>query len=223
MFPKKGFMKSSKETYIIPEPVKAIQLNFWLNKKLLCSPQERFQDSIWNKWLTLWTRSQKYQQSEIIVFIVFVSVFLGITIWPLTTAHLSAVSPALSLSPVPQSPHLRRVSIASCVCAVMSVLVRLAFCCKPFQSGQEHIIVPSYEINQMKRVTALSRHLPGKLGHSSCWWHEEFAAVQSFCLWSSLAKAIGHHSGSLNLQTLILCASFSFSALGFETSSHIVQ
>lgn len=42
MFPEKGFMKSSKNTYIIPEPLKTIQLNFWLNKNLVgyCSSPE---------------------------------------------------------------------------------------------------------------------------------------------------------------------------------------
>lgn len=85
--------------------------------------------------------------------------------WPLTTAQLSAVTTAISLtSSVTQSPHLRKASISSCFCAVMSVLVGLAFFLKSFQLSQEHTVVPSYEINQMKRVTALSRAPPRKAG-----------------------------------------------------------
>ena len=55
------------------------------------------------------------------------------------------------------------VSISSWCYVVMSVS-GLEFFPKPFQLNKEHSIVPSYEINQMKRVTALSRAPPGKAG-----------------------------------------------------------
>lgn len=101
---------------------------------------------------------QGVKSTSSLIFFLFISVFLGITTWPLTTAQLSAVNTAISLtSSVTQSPHLRNVSIPSCFCALMSVLVGLAFFPKPFQLSQEHIVVPTYEINQMKRVTTLSR------------------------------------------------------------------
>lgn len=149
---------------------------------------------------------------------VFISVFLSITVSPLTTAHLSAVNTAISLTSfVTESPPL-----IVHFWAVMSVLMGLAFFPKPFQLSQEHTVVPSYVINQIKkRVTALSRATPRKAGQFILLMSWGICNSWEFLVWSSLAKAIGHHSRSLNLQTLILCASFNFSALCFETSSLI--
>lgn len=151
---------------------------------------------------------------------VFISAFLGITVWPLTTAHLSAVNTAISQTfSVTQSPLLRKVSISSWCCAVMPVLVGFGFFPKPFQLSQEHITVPSYEINQMKRVTALSRAPPRKAG--------QFILLMAWGIcnrWEFLVMELigqSHRSSSLwePELTLILCASFNFSALYFETSS----
>lgn len=53
------------------------------------------------------------------------------------------------------------VSVSSCVVMYVSGFGLVP---KPFQLNKEHNDVPTYEINQMKRVTALSRTPPGKAG-----------------------------------------------------------